>query len=77
VHQMRAERTVKRASLLNRSRLSVGVVNSLPKLVVYRLLKPVFGLYHPFQMHSTRTNETVSWRSSHCMAWISCCQTRQ
>lgn len=35
----------------NRSRLSVGVVNSPPKLVVYRLLKPVFGLDHPFQMH--------------------------
>jgi len=35
----------------NRSRVSVGVVNSLPKLVVYRLLKPVLGLDHPFQMH--------------------------
>ncbi|MBM3577760.1 MAG: LysR family transcriptional regulator [Alphaproteobacteria bacterium] len=38
-------------STANRSRLSVGVVNSLPKLVVYRLLKPVFGLGQPFQMH--------------------------
>ena len=38
-------------ALANRSRLSVGVVNSLPKLVVYQLLKPVFGLDQSFQMH--------------------------
>lgn len=34
----------------NRLRLNVGVVNSLPKLVVYQLVKPAFGLDAPVRM---------------------------
>jgi len=37
-------------SSVNRTRLSVGIINSLPKLVVYQLVKPALELNEPIQL---------------------------
>ena len=43
-------------------RLSVGVSNALPKLVVYRLLEPALSASHPFQVicHEDKTERLLA-----------------
>jgi LysR family transcriptional activator of nhaA len=56
----------------SKTRLTVGISDSLPKLTAYRLLEATMHLQKPVRLGATKTSSKPCWATWRCTSWTWC-----